>query len=186
MVAHPIIRSNLPYGPGVPYCSDNELKVCPLMRSHKDEDLSKCDNCDNYPYKKPIYTQAELLEGATRNKLRRAFDILERLENTLPEEMKDKIIKKAGNKIIVEKFFLIPEPKKIICKKKEYKKIKINPTPSKVHSIGPIPLKNTDKRYCLSCLYLPNNCLCGVKINGELTEIHITDKACPEYKDQVF
>lgn len=55
-----------------------------------------------------------------------------------------------------------------------------------IPTIKNILLPSTGKNYCLGCLYLPSNCLCGVKKDGKITEIHITDMACSEYIEKVF
>ena len=164
----------------IPFCPESIDKTCASAQPAQGLFQGECDSCSYYKGCRKPYTE----EGATRNARRRVLSYLDKI----PEEEKDKIAEDVAKKIFIEIFRNktkdIQKPK--IHKKKQNKKIKINLAPAKVHSIGPIPLKDTDKRYCLSCLYLPNNCICGVKINGELTEIHITDKACREYKDQVF
>jgi len=74
---------------------------------------------------------------------------------------------------------------------KEYKKRikKIKPTeqrPDFIPTVQNIPLPSTGKKYCLGCLFLPNDCLCKVKKEREIVEVHITDKACEEYVGKVF
>jgi len=60
------------------------------------------------------------------------------------------------------------------------------PRPVFIPTVENIPLPPTGKKYCLGCLYLPDDLLCKVKKEGVLSEIHITNKACEEYMEKVF